>query len=93
MLATGCAVGSDSAAGRFNLNSHGAIVPSGKPRYSILKTLVMVAAGWPLESPILRLAVRGIVGGATFVTLVLAGDDDIRHWAVGLLGRNRPAKG
>jgi PST family polysaccharide transporter len=55
--------------------------------------LVMVAAGWPLQSPIWRLAVRGVVGGATFVTFVLAGDDDIRRWAVALLRRNRPAQG
>jgi PST family polysaccharide transporter len=55
--------------------------------------LVMFAAGWPLESPILRLSVRSVVGGATFVTFLLVGDGELRQRAMALIRRNRPAQG
>ena len=52
----------------------------------------MEVAGWPLQVPIWRLAVRSLVGGATFLTFVLASDGELRQRAMALLHRKPPAE-
>jgi PST family polysaccharide transporter len=54
--------------------------------------LAMEVAGWPLQVPIWRLAVRSLVGGATFLTFVLASDGELRQRAMALLHRKPPAE-
>jgi PST family polysaccharide transporter len=55
--------------------------------------LAMEVAGWPLDSPIWRLAVRSVVGGATFLAFALAADGDLRQRATALLHGKRLARG